>query len=217
MDPTMEALMGLAVGMTTGSADEAANTIEKMGQNEAVTSTQLPREGSPGAYRYRRDADEVAEQDRAWKETGIEFGELVAWELFRDAQLPPGWEKRRTAHLLWNDVVDHRGRKRASFFYKGAMWDRSAFMNLVHRFHAKTKYFEDSRAIVQYEVTDCETVIHTGRAMDIGEIPETGTQKERQAWYSKEEAAQKELFVEVKAWLDERYPDWGKLWGHWED
>lgn len=217
MDPLLEATMGLAVGMSTGSADEAADTIMKMGQTEAVNSTQLPIEGTPGHYKYQGDADEVAEQDRAWKETGIKFGDASAGELFRDAVLPPGWEKRRTDHHLWNDVVDRQGRKRASFFYKGAMWDREAFMNLVHRFHCKTKYFEDSRAVVQFEITDGSTVVHEGRAVNIGEFPEAGTREERLLWYDQEKAFKKELHAEAKAWIDERYPDWEKLWGHWDD
>ncbi|MFC9085306.1 hypothetical protein [Nocardiopsis dassonvillei] len=48
--------------------------------------------------------------------------------LFREASLPPGWTRRRTAHPVHTDLVDAQGRKRGSIFYKASAHDRRAQM-----------------------------------------------------------------------------------------
>ena len=212
-DPETEGLMTLAIAMHTGSPTEAIETLEKMGQQEAVTSTQLPAQGTPGAYRHVRE-EEQGEHDLAWEETGIEFGDLDGSELFRDAKLPAGWKQRPTDHHMWNEVVDDRGRVRASYFYKAEFYDRDAFINLKRRFQVTNALLEDE-ALLQMEGTDADTVVFQTRTENLGPRPET--REERLVWYDTKEAANKLLLRECEAWLDERYPDWRKLWGHWQD
>lgn len=212
-DPKAEGLLTLAIGMHTGSSTEALETLEKMGQREAVTSTQLPAQGTPGAYRHAREEEQV-EYDLAWEETGIVFGDLEGGELFRDVKLPSGWKQRPTDHHMWNEVVDDRGRVRASYFYKAASYDRDAFINLKSRFCVAVSFLEDE-ALLQMEVTDAGTVVFQTRTENLGPRPET--REERLVWYDTKDAAKILLQRECETWLDERYPDWRKLWGHWKD
>jgi hypothetical protein len=91
---------------------------EKRGQvAQAVVST-LPRKGT---------------HDRApWEALGFKFGAVDnnSDKLFVEVEFPPGWYKRPTDHSLWTDVIDDKGRKRASIFYKAAFHDCDAFVRL---------------------------------------------------------------------------------------
>jgi len=53
-------------------------------------------------------------------------------------ELPIGWKKRSTGHSMWNDLVDDKGRVRATFFYKAAFYDRDAFINFERRYDFRT-------------------------------------------------------------------------------
>jgi hypothetical protein len=44
--------------------------------------------------------------------------------------LPPGWKVVPTDHSMWSDLVDAKGEKRASIFYKAAFYDRDAFIRI---------------------------------------------------------------------------------------
>jgi len=48
--------------------------------------------------------------------------------------LPEGWTFKRDAGGYWTYVLDEKGRKRASFFYKSAFWDRESFFCFDRRF-----------------------------------------------------------------------------------
>lgn len=214
-DAELDSLVALAVGIHTGNPDEGLDTVARMHQNQAVTSAQLPVMGTPGHYRYSREDN--SQNDRAWEEMGIEFGEVTPGELFRDAKLPPGWLVRRTDHMLWNEVVDARGRVRASFFYKGAAWDRDAFINLRHRFKVSSIY-HDVRQLQQVAVLDGKEARYQTRIVDLGPEPSHNEDQEAwSAWVKKREAVTTELRAECEKWLDERYPDWRHPWAHWND
>lgn len=84
-------------------------------------------------------------------------------DLFFNVELPKDWEIKPTEHYLWNDVVDNHGRKRISFFYKSAFYDRDAFSNFERR-------FKISYEIPDYDVADFEEkpkMIPTGETKTI--------------------------------------------------
>lgn len=63
---------------------------------------------------------------------GVIFKEQIKDDpLFREVILPAGWKKQKTDHSMWSDLVNEKGVKVASIFYKAAFYDRSAFIILA--------------------------------------------------------------------------------------
>jgi hypothetical protein len=77
-------------------------------------------------------------------------------DLFLSVTLPDDWKKVATDHYMWSHLVDQDGLIRASIFYKGAFYDRSAHINVTeNRYHVSRNYdIEDAEA---YEVRDSAT------------------------------------------------------------
>ena len=48
-------------------------------------------------------------------------------ELFYEVEAPAGWQKSTSG--FWTTVTDETGKKRISQFFKGAWYDRDAFLN----------------------------------------------------------------------------------------
>jgi hypothetical protein len=76
--------------------------------------------------------------------------------LFVSCVLPVGWSKQPTDHSMWSELRDSDGLKRASIFYKGAFYDRSADMHVVSkRYYASRNYNIDQGEA--YEIRDSAT------------------------------------------------------------
>jgi hypothetical protein len=113
---TRDPLLHLAAAM--GGLSGYIEGMEADGQRQLVNSTMLPTRMNSGT-------------DDDLRALGFELGDPdPADPVFRPATLPGGWEKRRTDHSMWSEVVDELGRKRLSIFYKAAFYDRSAFINI---------------------------------------------------------------------------------------
>jgi len=93
---------------------------ERTGQLAFVANESLPIDGP-------RDLLEAM---------GIEFGEPID-DLFIEARLPEGWQKVATSHSMHSDLVDDKGRRRASIFYKAAFYDRSLPSVLVRGYSSR--------------------------------------------------------------------------------
>jgi len=79
---------------------------EANGQAELVQSDVLPTE--------------IGAEDKAVLEkAGVIFGEVVKGDdIFTNVTLPFGWKKKRTDHSMWSELLDGKGRVRASIFIK---------------------------------------------------------------------------------------------------
>jgi hypothetical protein len=63
---------------------------------------------------------------------GFTFGDPdPADPLFRPATLPAGWSRQGSDHDMWSYIVDDKGRRRVSVFYKAAYYDRAAHASIV--------------------------------------------------------------------------------------
>ena len=99
---------------------------EVQGQRELVRSSVLPAE-----FRHRA----------AFERLGFTFGEPVAGDsLFVNATLPPGWTRQGSDHAMWSYLLDDKGRRRVSVFYKAAFYDRDARMSLDQRYKIGRDY-----------------------------------------------------------------------------
>lgn len=89
---------------------------EAAGQRELVTSTRFPAEAP------------IADLEAL----GFTFGPVDEHDpLFRTATLPEGWRREGSGHAMWSYILDDKGRRRVSIFYKAAFYDRRAFAHLV--------------------------------------------------------------------------------------
>lgn len=95
---------------------------EAEGQREMVESTVLPT-----------DRNRWGDGDERYTDLGFTFGEIVAGDpMFQEATLPEGWKREGSSHAMWSYIVDERGLRRCSIFYKAAFYDRSAHMSLIN-------------------------------------------------------------------------------------
>lgn len=118
-----------------GGNPDAIVAQEAEGQKELIESLQLPRKCS-----QPRDITNASEQ---YQKMGIKvFPTSKGDELFIGVKLPDGWKKEATEHEMWNNLIDDKGRTRATFFYKAAFYDRKAFVNFNHRYVYETKYLQ---------------------------------------------------------------------------
>ncbi|OZE77164.1 hypothetical protein CH305_18170 [Rhodococcus sp. 15-649-2-2] len=97
--------------------------MESAGQRQLVQSSVLPTE--------ILDYD----SDKPWSKfesLGFVRGEQVPGDpLFTSVTLPEGWTKEGSDHAMWSYILDDRGLRRVSVFYKAAFYDRSAHMGLM--------------------------------------------------------------------------------------
>lgn len=140
---------------------------------------------------------------------GIVFGDLVD-DLFIQVQLPEGWKKVLTDHSMWSKLVDEKGRKRASIFYKAAFYDRGAFIRISRRFGCQVQpekgwgsnYDQETSPRVCV-VTDCDEIVWRSEPMSPSKDVE---------WFRLDE----KLWPLGRAWLDEHYPAWENALAYWD-
>jgi len=158
---------------------------EKAGQQKLVNSDVLPKdcpkkELKKLGFKFLKDADDI----------------------FVNVVMPVGWKKVGTDHDMWSDLVDNKGRKRASIFYKAAFYDRSAHMRLIRRFSVNRNWeFENG---IQYFVKDGDVVVFQTEAVK--------TPEKYSANYNIAEIG---LGKEAENWLLERYPNYKDVMAYW--
>lgn len=101
-----------------GNNPKAIEAQEERGQRELANSNVLPQS--------------IALEDKKLLESmGIVFGQKLPDDpLFCEAELPTGWKIIPTEHSMWSDLVNNKGKKIASIFYKAAFYDRCAFLRV---------------------------------------------------------------------------------------
>jgi hypothetical protein len=175
-----------------GGNPAAIERQEAEGQKELIDSLQLPKRcNSPIGIN-------AAEQ---YSKMGIKvFTGSKGDDLFMGVKLPKGWEKRATDHSMWNNLVDDKGRTRATFFYKAAFYDRDAFINFQTRYQSTCKYLtekdEKGRNKSYYVVTDGDIELYVAGFYD-------GKNHE-------------ELTKMCEEYLNTNYPDWKNINAYWD-
>lgn len=168
----------------------AIENQEREGQKQLVNSDVLPSGSEKGAIEVLTKA-------------GVKFGPLVPDDsLFQFVELPNGWKKVPTAHDMWSHLLDEKGRKRASIFYKAAFYDRRAGLNIERRYSFAFDYQKkESEGICLANVYDCGVVIYTTEPVKVvGKSWESAELTEKSA----------------KTWLDANFPDWENPSAYWD-
>jgi len=206
---------------------QAIYDAEARGQAEMVKSESLPVQTN-----FCTDADLEA--------MGIELGQPFEEDpIFRPAVLPDGWVRKATDHSMWSEVLDARGRKRLSIFYKAAFYDRSAHIGAEKRFNVlnggsfrsrQPDYDRDNDARYGDEPGDRDYVVtdfgHGDVPVELFRVkvpdaPDTPLSRddspEREAEWRDFWKAEGDAGKAAEAWLDERYPDWRQPAAYWDD
>ncbi|HLM83629.1 MAG TPA: hypothetical protein VK254_00235 [Candidatus Bathyarchaeia archaeon] len=108
----------------SGRSPQDCVAIEESAQRAVAESEQwlLARKMNRGASRDGRSVKDILE----------EMGFVVLEEyddLFFSVQPPEGWKKETQGY--WTTVWDESGKERISQFFKGAFYDRDAFLNIT--------------------------------------------------------------------------------------
>ena len=134
-------------------------------------------------------------------------------DLFYSVELPEGWEVKRTEHHMWNDVFDEKGRKRISFFYKGAFYDRDAHSNFLTRYSYSVLPFDNYESDATYEerkfkqwsvyMTDCDE-----KLLLLGKMTPAN---DEEYW-----AINNTLGAIAKKHLNDNCPGWNDINAYWD-
>jgi hypothetical protein len=156
---------------------------------------------------------------------GIKIGKPMSSdpkELFTSVELPLGWKIKRTDHPMWNDIVDEKGRRRASYFFKGAFYDRNAHMSAAERrFRITTASKPKAR---EYDDQDFDiAVIDAGTAVwnDHGfpnkeSIVYRIIEKRDKAKFAKYWDQDEDIHARLRQWLDQNKPGWNDPANYWD-
>lgn len=165
-----------------------------------------------------------------FEKLGFVFGEKTD-RIFWQCKFPAGWKKQPTSHSMWSDLLDDKGRKRGSIFFKAAFYDYSAHIGLTTRYAthgtsldenyeeiydlATGSYREGKRdtksKFTRYDVIDraTNTIIHKGTA-----LPDPD-------WDNREEAlkrsdAKDKAADQAREWLKAKFPSCADASAYWD-
>lgn len=150
------------------------------------------------------------------EQMGVVFGE-DADDLFVSVQLPDGWSKGHAEDSRGSYLLDDKGNRRASIFYKAAFYDRYANISLTRRYSARTQpvggYKGDhkSREWESIALDQGKEIWHSVRIRPKPEYSED-TRFEWLAWQD----AKKALGGLAVEWLDKNKPDWRSPLAYWD-
>ena len=194
------------------SPSRAIENQEKRGQRAVVTNKRLPKATNYcSGYHKHCDYDFTKNQ---YEKMGIKIIDEYD-DLFWNVQLPDGWEIKATSHSMWNDLLDDKGRKRASFFYKAAFYDRDAFINFETRYttcidhtleYAEVGYDEWCKSPSIGYVKDCDKIIYSTEAMHSYDD-----------YIEQEEKVEKPLRKILDDYMAEHYPDYKDVNAYWDN
>jgi hypothetical protein len=203
--PTKETTETLALELLAGTADGAIERQEARGQANLVLTQVLPT----NMHGNRAVLE-------AW---GITFGEPFPNDpLFCPAQLPDGWRKVATDHRMWTDLVDARGLKRASIFYKAAAYDREAFVQPQPRYRVVKDLTRSSwlaNTVASHVIDSNGHILFESSVHQY--LPREGDSKEAYKAYQQHyDQVVHAAFYESEKWLNEHYPHWRDPLAYWD-
>ena len=173
---------------------------ERAGQLEQAQKETLPLDLRHGQC---HDASCTDDMRKPWEALGFKFGKPID-TVFVEATFPKGWKKRPTDHSMWSEIIDEKGRKRGTIFYKAAFYDRSAIAYLEPRFSVQETYKGPKVLII---VDACGEVTREIAGEDPSKLEGDAFHK---AYRENNEKREK-----LVAWLNEHYPEWENPTAYW--
>jgi hypothetical protein len=111
-------MLGFLVGGMGGDPSAPILAQEAQGQREVVKATTIPTD--------------MHNKPEEFEALGFVLGAVKADDpMWREATLPDGWSREGSDHAMWSYIIDERGFRRCSIFYKAAFYDRSAHIGIA--------------------------------------------------------------------------------------
>lgn len=129
-------------------------------------------------------------------------------DLFLNVILPEGWKIKATDHSMWNELIDNENRKRISFFYKGAFYDRDAFSNFEHRYTFSEMPFDEYKTNATYEDRKAKEWY--------GIVYDCGKEIFRTDGFLNKQYGDDVLIDACKHYLNKHYPLWEDINAYWD-
>ncbi len=228
-DAMLTLMEGWILGQMGRDPSEAIELQEKRGQRDVVRHQRLPKKVNNHTISneifFKGVSNDMSYEDRKvivdqnlieyTREQYERMGIRIIDEhddLFWNVSLPEGWEVKATDHIMWNELRDKKGRKRASFFYKAAFYDRDAFINFETRYQIEATHVAPWDA--EYDVwkkSDYRGIVKDGDKIiyETAHIPATGD-------YDQDRKIEESLYEELEEYMKENYPDYKDIQAYWD-
>ena len=193
---------------------------EAEGQQELVFNSKLPiSTGRPDGMEKARDF---------YEKSGIRLGKPGTGQdkIFIEAFLPEGWCKKATDHSMWSQLLDDKGRERATIFFKAAFYDYNSHLSPSCRFTIGTENGMEYDGSEKYDqapmygvVKDAGNIIYQTEPVDFaqGLSTRSETREERLKYYALEDDAKALLLNQCRQWLIDRgLPDFNVPTNYWD-
>lgn len=133
-------------------------------------------------------------------------------DLLYSVHLPDGWEIKSNG-MYWSDVIDDKGRKRMSFFYKGGLYDRDAFVNFNRRYNYEISPFDKYETDAGYQERKFKpwSLVITDGGNHIKKLDEITPTTDKEYF-----ALDDNLRKQALDYLDKEYPDWRDIKAYWD-
>lgn len=179
--------------VATGGSSDAVRMMEAFDQPSFVDSETLP------AKMYIKERN-------ALESFGFIFGEIVPEnDLLQNVTFPQGWKKTATDNPVLFDLVDEKGRKRSSLFYRNTFHNRGSRLTLLRRFEPNHSWNQRDEGITFGFVT-CEGV----------EIFLTPLITYDKSDSEARDTAESDANKQACDWLDANFPDWENFTAYWD-
>lgn len=208
---------------------KAIENQEKRGQQTVVQAKRLPKKMNdlavPSSIKWVgvEDSMEYEERFKIINRNNIEYTKQQyekmgisiigeADDLFWNVTLPEGWEIKATDHCMWNDLLDNKGRERATFFYKAAFYDRDAFINFSTRYHVLVTHTADPDADYDvWKASDYQGTVKDGEEVIFSTecVPTTND-------YVADKAITDKLDAQLTDYMNQHYPDYQDINAYWD-
>lgn len=188
-DSQLEGTLAFAIAMGSRNASEGPETVQNTEQNRVKNSSRLPRDMRPS--------------QAVFEALGFTFTDIGDDVLF-EATLPEGWQTQEApgSSILWENLVDDKGRIRGHYCYKGSLYDRYGDMSLSCRYHSTCQRTDPDNydSPINVVVTDADGSV----IFNAGQCKKT---------YSKE---YDELVEKTEEYLKSNYPEWKDVTKYWD-
>jgi hypothetical protein len=181
---------------------------EAQGQADMVRNCRLPKKLNGYDQKYTIQ--------QAYEKMGIKvLGD--ADDIFYKVQLPEGWQlkpQEDSSNSYWSNLIDNKGRNRASIFYKAAFYDRSAHISLERRFSCEVEpedHYEKDISSKERSKMLWQGTVYDGKKAIFATKPII-----RSGDASKREAEEKKMLAECEAFLKKNYPKWKDDFAYWD-
>ena len=196
--------------MSSRDERDAFLAFIRMLSGEENVLKHMEAEGQDEMVKHTLFAKKMRPSKEVYENLGFVFTDIPGDDLLCNAILPDGWKLVKTDHSMWNDLLDEKGRKRGSMFYKAAFYDRDAFIDLSPRYGVHVNYDEKDESYGEVYFGDSENKLFVAGQVRISYDEPLEVRRTK---YDERDR----LCELARQFGDENYPDWEDVLAYWDD